>query len=48
LFTSRSYHGTGVGVTMMDGSVQMIASGIDLTVWRALGTRAGGESVQLP
>ena len=48
VFTSRSYHPIGVGVTMMDGSVQMIGSDIDLVVWRALGTRAGGESVQIP
>jgi len=48
VFTSRSHHATGAGVTMMDGSVQMIGSDIDLAVWRALGTRAGGESVQIP
>ncbi len=48
VFTSRSYHPAGVGVTMMDGSVQNISSDIDIVVWRALGTRAGGESVQLP
>ncbi len=48
VFTSRSYHPAGVGVTMMDGSVQNVASDVDLAVWRALGTRAGGESAQLP
>ena len=48
VFTSRSYHPAGVGVAMMDGSVQNVSSDVDLAVWRALGTRAGGESVQLP
>jgi len=48
VFTSRSYHPAGVGVTMMDGSVQSVGSDIDVNVWRALGTRAGGEAAQLP
>jgi hypothetical protein len=48
VFTSRSYHPAGVGVTMMDGSVQSVGSDIDITIWRGLGTRAGGEPVQLP
>jgi len=48
VFTSRSYHPAGVGVTMMDGSVHNVASDIDVLVWRALGTRAGGENAQVP
>jgi len=48
VFTSRSYHPGGVGVTMMDGSVQFVASDIDVTVWRAAGTREGGEALGLP
>jgi len=43
VFTARSHHAGGVGVTMMDGSVQFVHSGVDVGVWRALGTRAGGE-----
>lgn len=44
--TSRSYHTGGiVNVLLMDGSVRLIRSGIDLTTWRALGTRNGGEVV---
>ena len=41
--TSRSYHGTGVNVLLMDGSVRFVKSSIPLATWRALGTRAGGE-----
>ena len=48
VFTSRSYHPAGVGVTMMDGSVQSVGSDIDINIWRAFGTRAGGEPAQLP
>jgi prepilin-type N-terminal cleavage/methylation domain-containing protein/prepilin-type processing-associated H-X9-DG protein len=47
--TSRSYHSGGiVNVALMDGSVRSIAKNVDLVTWRALGTRAGGEIVQLP
>jgi prepilin-type N-terminal cleavage/methylation domain-containing protein len=42
---SRSYHSNLVNVFLMDGSIRSVASNIDLTVWRALGTRAGGEVV---
>lgn len=47
--TARSYHpGNLVNVGMMDGSVRVVRGTIDLPTWRALGTRAGGEPVQLP
>lgn len=41
--TSRSHHGAIVQVALMDGSVQVISDSIDLRVYRAMGTRAGGE-----
>lgn len=41
--TSRSYHPGGVNTMMMDGSVRSVANSISLPVWRALGSRAGGE-----
>ena len=41
--TSRSYHAGIVNVVLMDGSVRTVEGTIDLRVWRALGTRAGGE-----
>lgn len=47
--TARSYHPGGlVNVGMADGSVRVVRATIDLATWRALGTRAGAEPVQLP
>jgi prepilin-type N-terminal cleavage/methylation domain-containing protein/prepilin-type processing-associated H-X9-DG protein len=44
--TARSYHSGGiVNVGLMDGSVRTVSSSVSLAVWRALGTRAGGEVV---
>ena len=45
---ARSQHPGGVSAAVADGSVRFVANGIDLTAWRALGTRAGGEVVTLP
>jgi prepilin-type N-terminal cleavage/methylation domain-containing protein/prepilin-type processing-associated H-X9-DG protein len=41
---ARSLHSGGVNVTFGDGSVRFIADTIQRDVWRALGTRAGGET----
>jgi prepilin-type N-terminal cleavage/methylation domain-containing protein/prepilin-type processing-associated H-X9-DG protein len=43
--TARSYHGDLVNVAMMDGSVDRVTADIDLTVWRAMATRNGEETV---
>ena len=43
--TSRSYHAGMVHVVMMDGSSRAITESIARQVWRALGTRRGGEVV---
>jgi prepilin-type processing-associated H-X9-DG protein len=43
--TSRSYHTGGVNVLLMDGSVRFVRDSVPVDVWRALGTRAGGEVV---
>jgi prepilin-type N-terminal cleavage/methylation domain-containing protein len=43
--TSRSYHRTGVNALLMDGSVRFVTNEIPLSIWRALGTRAGGEAI---
>ena len=40
---ASSFHPGGVNVLLMDGSVRFIKSSINLSVWNALGTRAGGE-----
>ena len=43
--TSRSYHPGVVNALLMDGSVRFYGNGVSRDVWRALGTRAGGEAV---
>jgi prepilin-type N-terminal cleavage/methylation domain-containing protein len=43
--TSRSFHPNIVNASMMDGSVRVVANTIDLVIWRAMGTRNGGETV---
>jgi prepilin-type processing-associated H-X9-DG protein len=40
-----SHHPGGVNVVFGDGSVKFIKDSINLPIWRALGTRAGGEVV---
>jgi prepilin-type N-terminal cleavage/methylation domain-containing protein len=44
--TARSRHHRGVNVLMGDGSIQFVRETIQRPVWRALGTRAGGEIVE--
>lgn len=46
--TARSYHRGMVHVAMMDGSVHGVADAVTLPVWRALSTRSGGETANLP
>lgn len=41
--TSRSFHTGGVNAGLCDGSVHFISENLDLRVWRAIGTRSGGE-----
>lgn len=43
--TASSRHVGGVHVLLCDGSVRFAGSNIDLGVWRALGTRQGGETI---
>jgi prepilin-type N-terminal cleavage/methylation domain-containing protein/prepilin-type processing-associated H-X9-DG protein len=40
---ARSFHGGGVDVLFCDGSVKFIKDTINLTTWRALSTKDGGE-----
>ena len=42
---ARSYHPGGLNSLFSDGHVDFIADGIDLAVWQALATIAGGEVV---
>jgi hypothetical protein len=43
--TARSFHPHVVNVLLMDGSVRTISNSIERTVWRALATRSGAETV---
>ena len=45
IFAARSYHPGGVNALTADGSVHWFASTTDRNLWRALGTRSGGEIV---
>lgn len=48
IFAGRSLHGGGVNVALADGSSRRVGDGVSLAIWRALGTRSGGEVVNLP
>ena len=41
--SARSAHTGGVQVALSDGSTRFVSENIALSVWRALGTRSGGE-----
>jgi prepilin-type N-terminal cleavage/methylation domain-containing protein len=43
---ARSYHPGGVGLLLCDGSVRFVVDAVDVNLWRALGTRNGGETVE--
>lgn len=43
IITSRSHHVGIVNATLADGSVRSISENLDLSIWRGLGTRSGGE-----
>ena len=44
IIAARSNHPGGVNLTMADGSVRFVSDSIRLETWRALGTRASGDS----
>jgi type II secretory pathway pseudopilin PulG len=45
IITARSKHTGGVNASRGDGSVRFVSDGIDVLIWRALGTRDLGEVV---
>jgi prepilin-type N-terminal cleavage/methylation domain-containing protein/prepilin-type processing-associated H-X9-DG protein len=45
---ASSYHSGGVNLCMADGSVRFLTDSIDLALWRAAGSRNGGEVGNLP
>ncbi len=46
--SASSRHSGGVHVLMGDGATHFMSENIDLNLWRAIGSRGGGEAVQLP
>ena len=48
VFSLRSYHPGGVNVVLADGSVRFLSDTVDAVLYRALGTRSGGEPVSVP
>jgi prepilin-type N-terminal cleavage/methylation domain-containing protein/prepilin-type processing-associated H-X9-DG protein len=45
---ARSRHPGGVNVALADGGVRFVEDRVDAAVWKAAGTRAGGEALALP
>ncbi len=45
IIPASSYHSGGVHSLFLDGHVVFVSDAIDLNVWRAIGTRNGGEAV---
>lgn len=45
IITSRSYHTGIVNIVLFDGSTRSLSENIDLSIWRGLGTRDGGEVI---
>ena len=43
--TARSYHHGVVNALLLDGSARAVSDGINLSIWRGLGTRSGGEVI---
>lgn len=46
--TARSYHPGGVNAAMADGSARYVVDEVEPETWRAVATRAGEETVDLP
>ena len=45
LMSARSNHANGVSILRCDGSVEFVSDEIEISVWRALATRAGQDRV---
>lgn len=45
IVTARSYHPGSVNVLMADGAVRSVGDGVDVGVWRAIGSRAAQEQI---
>ena len=47
IIAARSFHPGSVNVVFGDGHTAVVPDGVDLIVWRAIGSRAGSESISL-
>ncbi|MGO8744870.1 MAG: H-X9-DG-CTERM domain-containing protein, partial [Thermoguttaceae bacterium] len=47
-YPARSSHPGGVNASMGDASVHFVSQTINFNMWQQLGSRNGGETVQLP
>ncbi len=45
LMVANSAHMGGVNLGLCDGSVRFVGRGVDVGVWRAVGSRNGGETI---
>jgi prepilin-type processing-associated H-X9-DG protein len=45
LFKANSWHAGSVNLLLLDGSVRGVSSSVDADVWRAVGSCAGGETI---
>ncbi|WP_254507824.1 DUF1559 domain-containing protein [Anatilimnocola floriformis] len=43
-----SYHPGGCVMQMCDGSIRYVTESVDMAIWKAAGSRDGGETLQLP
>jgi hypothetical protein len=41
---SRSYHASGINAVLGDGAVRYVTNNVNSDVWRAVGSKAGGEA----
>lgn len=48
LTAARSWHVGGVQLVTADGSVHFVSDSVELSIWRALASRSGGEIAPLP
>jgi len=46
--SASSYHTGGANIGLADGSIRFVRDSVDFATWQAAGSRAGGESNQLP